>query len=179
MLSKPYRLTARLLGVTAGVAIAVLIMVAARPSASTTSSLPATVSFSVPGSGELAVVPPAPEPFLVARKLRPEVDPVVASFTVSNQTGVTLPLGFDAIAEARGLDGLLRVRLRTGNVTLADTTLQGLRNGTGSVPLRSGAEMTFQLTAWIPPEIAQGYEGQKVDVALEPTIGTGAEAGGI
>jgi hypothetical protein len=177
MLSKPGRIVARLLGVVIALTAAALILTSARPSASTTSSLPASVSVSVALSGELAVVPESPDPFLVSRTLRPEGDPVEESFTVQNQTGKTLGVSFRAAAETRGLDGLLRVRLRAGGALLADTTLQGLRHGTEPLTLGSGAIEAVRMIVWIPPEVTQGYEGQQVEVSLTPELGPAVRGG--
>ena len=114
---------------------------------------------------------PAPSrPFLTARALTPGGPAAAASFTVRNQTGKTLAVAFRAHATARGLDGLLRIRLRAGEATLADTTLQGLRQGSASaLRLRSGAALAVSVSAWIPNGI-NDYEGRDVAVELTPTL---------
>jgi hypothetical protein len=151
----------------AGVALALLI--AARPSASF-ARLPAGASFTIPVSGELAVTPSAGRPFLRARALTPGGAPASARFTVRNQTGSTLEVGFRADAVSHELDGLLRIRLRAGDRTLATTTLQGLRQGSAAtVRLRSGAARSISLETWIP-DATNDYEGRRVDVDLRPTL---------
>ena len=113
---------------------------------------------------------PAPgRPFLLARALTPDGPPASARFTIRNQTGATLAVGFRADAGARELDGLLRIRLRAGDTTLANTTLQGLRNGSATVRLRSGAARSITLDAWIP-DGTNDYEGRHADVELTPTL---------
>ena len=53
--------------------------------------------------------------------------------------------------------------------TLANTTLQGLRNGSATVRLRSGAARSITLDAWIP-DGTNDYEGRHADVELTPTL---------
>jgi hypothetical protein len=155
--------------VGAGVALALLL--ASRPAASF-ARLPASAAFTVAVSGELAVTPAAGRPFLRASALIPGAAPATASFTVRNQTGSTLALGFRAHAGARGLDGLLRIRLRAGDTTLANTTLQGLRHGSAvTVRLRPGGARSIALEAWIPAG-TNDYEGRDVAVELTPTLPT-------
>ena len=125
----------------------------------------------VPATGEIAVTPAPGRPFLAARALTPDGPPASARFEVRNQTGETLAVGFRADAGARQLDGLLRIRLRAGDTTLANTTLQGLRNGSATVRLRSGAARSITLDAWIP-DGTNDYEGRHADVALTPTLRT-------
>ncbi len=163
---------ARVAGVLLGAGVALALLTAARPSANF-ARLPASASFTVPLTGELAVTPAPPRPLLVARALMPGGPPAVASFTVRNQTGKTLAVAFRAHATARDLDGLLRIRLRAGDAMLADTTLQGLRQGSASaVRLRSGAALAVSVQAWIP-DGTNGYEGRDVAVELTPTLRAG------
>lgn len=160
---------ARVAGVLLGVAAAASLLIAARPSADF-SRLPASARFTVSVTGELEVTPAPPRPFLIARALTPGGRRAAASFTVRNQTGVTRGVGFRAHAGARDLDGLLRIRLRAGTTTLADTTLQGLRHGSASsLRLSSGAARRVDVEAWIPDGI-NDYEGRDVVVALTPTL---------
>jgi hypothetical protein len=160
----------RIAGVLLGAGVAVALLLAARPSESF-ARLPASVGFTIPATGELAVTPAPGRPFLLARALTPDGPPASARVTVRNQTGETLAVGFRAEAGARQLDGLLRVRLRAGDRTLANTTLQGLRNGSATVRLPSGAARSITLEAWIP-DGTNDYEGRHADVELTPTLRT-------
>jgi hypothetical protein len=160
---------ARVAGVLLGAGVALLLLIASRPSANF-ARLPASASFTIPLTGELEVTPAAPRPVLKAPALMPGDPPAVASFTVRNQTGTTLAVGFRAHAAARDLDGLLRIRLRAGNRMLADTTLQGLRGGSAStLRLRSGAALAVSVQAWIPDGL-NDYEGRDVAVDLTPAL---------
>ena len=161
---------ARLAGALLGAGVALALLLSARPSASF-ARLPASVGFTVPATGELAVTPAPGRPLLLARALTPDGPPASARFAVRNQTGETLAVGFRAAAGARQLDGLLRIRLRAGDRTLANTTLQGLRNGSATVRLRSGAARSITLDAWIP-DGTNDYEGRHADVELTPTLRT-------
>jgi hypothetical protein len=164
---------ARVAGVLLGAGVALMMLFAARPSANF-ARLPASASFAVAVTGELAVTPAPPKPFLVARALTAGGPPAASSFTVRNQTGTTLAVGFRAQALARDLDGLLRIRLRAGDTALADTTLQGLRQGSASrLRLPSGAALGVSVQAWIPDGI-NDYEGRDVAVELTPTLQAGA-----
>jgi hypothetical protein len=161
----------RVAGVLLGAGVALALLIAARPSASF-ARLPASASFTIPVSGELAVTPSPGRPFLHARVLTPGGAPATARFTLRNQTGGTLTLGLRAHAGARDLDGLLRIRLRAGHRTLANTTLQGLRHGSAAtLRLRSGAARSIALEAWIP-DGTNDYEGRDVAVELTPTLST-------
>lgn len=160
-------------GALLGAGAALVLLVGARPSSSFT-TLPASVRVSVPLTGELEVQPAAPRPVLAVPALLPGARPATATVTLRNQTGRTLAVDLRARAAARDLDGLLRVRLRTGGRTLADTTLQGLRHGTGFVlRLPSGARRTVRLQAWIPAAITDGFQGRSVAVTLVPAVRVG------
>lgn len=158
----------RLAGALLGAGVALALLLAARPSASF-ARLPASAAFTIPATGELAVTPAPGRPFLLARALTPDGPPARARFEIRNQTGETLVVGFRAMAGARELDGLLRIRLRAGDTTLANTTLQGLRNGSATMRLRSGAARSITLDAWIP-DATNDYEGRHADIELTPTL---------
>ncbi|MEA2191987.1 MAG: hypothetical protein QOI73_2108 [Solirubrobacteraceae bacterium] len=160
---------ARVAGALLGAGVALALLLASRPAASF-ARLPASAAFTVAVSGEFAVTPAAGRPFLRARALTPGATPATASFTVRNQTGSTLALGFRARAGAHQLDGLLHIRLRSGDTTLANTTLQGLRHGSASgLRLRPGGARSIALDAWIPDGTID-YEGRDVAVELMPTL---------
>jgi len=159
---------ARLAGVLLGAGVAFALLIAARPSVNF-ARLPASASFTIPLSGELEVTPAPGRPFLAARSLRPGGPAAAGKVTVRNQTGTTLAVGFRAHAAARDLDGLLRIRVLAGDRTLADATLQGLRDGTASIAMRPGASLAVSVQAWIPDGTTD-YEGRDVAVELTPTL---------
>jgi hypothetical protein len=118
----------------------------------------------------LEVTPPPARPFLIARALTAGGAPASASFTVRNQTARTLAVGFRAHAAARELDGLLRIKLRAADKTLANSTLQGLRHGSAStLRLRARATRRVAVKAWITDGTSD-YEGRDVAVELTPTL---------
>jgi hypothetical protein len=159
---------ARAAGAILGIALAAALLVTSRPAAMP-ASLPANAEFTVGMTGELEVTPAATEPVLTAR-LQP-ADRVTESFEVRNQTGETLDVGFAARAASHELDGLLNVRLVADSRTMADTTLQGLRQGTTTpIVLASGEAATLRLTASIPDDVVDGYEGRIADITLQPVI---------
>jgi hypothetical protein len=167
MVSSTPKRIARAAGLAVGVGAATAVLVAASPS-SDFSRLPATVRVSVAPSGELEAVPSAPRKVLATRSLSPEGGTVAGAFSLRNQSGAGLAVRLRARAASRELDGLLRVRVRSGRKTLASTTLQGLRAGT-TTPLHiaPGAERPIRVEAWIPPG-TEGYEGRQVSVSLAP-----------
>jgi hypothetical protein len=161
----------RVAGVLLGAGVALALLIAARPSASF-ARLPASAGFTIAVSGELAVTPAPGRPFLRATALTPGGAPATASFSVRNQTGSTLEIGLRARAPTHELDGLLRIRLRVGDRTLADTTLQGLRHGSAAtIRLRSGDARSIALEAWIP-DGTNDTEGRDVAIELKPTLRT-------
>ena len=164
-----HKLIPRALGALAGAALAIGVVATARPS-DEVPSLPASVNFTVPLTGELEVEPAFPRPVLKA-DMRPGERHATATFGVRNQTGETLSVGFRAKAGASHLDGLLRVRLRSSETTIADTTLQGLRDGSDvPVALLSGAKAKIRIEAWIPTSVDSGYESRSAKVSLIPVL---------
>lgn len=160
----------RALGALAGIALAGAFVATARPSGDVP-SLPASASFTVPLSGELAVSPAFPRPVLSADELRPGSPRSSATFSLGNQTSATLGIDFRAAAVATGLDGLLRVRLSSGDTVLADTTLQGLRSGS-AIPLEvdAGSVAEVRVETWIPASIDSGFESRVAEVSLVPVF---------
>lgn len=159
---------ARGVGVLLGVGVAASLLIASRPSANV-ARLPAIVSFTIAGSGELEVTPRPARPLMIARSLTAGGAPASATFTVRNQTARTLTVAFGARGGGRELDGLLRIRMDAGHRTLADSTLQGLRHASArTLRLRSGATRAITLTAWIPAQ-TNDYEGRNVAIRLTAT----------
>jgi hypothetical protein len=173
MRSKRCQLVARTMGSALGLGLAAAIVLASWPAANA-NGLTATVRFSVPPSGELAVTPTSPRPVLVAAGLRPGSTPAVSSFEVQNQTASPMALRFRAQPNSTALDGLLQVRLSSGRLTLSRTSLQGLLQGSATpLQLPAGASQRVLLEAWMPSTVGDGYEGRLIDVSLDPLSGGG------
>jgi hypothetical protein len=163
---------ARAVGGALGLALAVVIVLAAWPSASA-DGLTATVRFSVLPSAELAVMPPSPQPVLVAKSMRPGGNRAVGGFDVHNQTDGPITLAFRARRSSTALDGLVQVRLSAEGQTVARTSLQGMRHGIETpLQLASGATRRIRLEAWMPATVGDGYEGQQIHVSLIPSSAT-------
>jgi hypothetical protein len=175
MNSKSQRNVARVAGAVLGVGLALALLLGSRPGAAG-SPLPASVRVSVTPSGALEIAPSPPRPVLVADSLRPGGRPRVGSFRMRNQTGSDLAIALDARADSTALNGLLRVRVRIGDRTVADTTLEGIRRRPVRLWLGSGQRARLRLEAWLPEGILGGYEGRLVQVRLVPaarTLGAG------
>jgi hypothetical protein len=129
--------------------------------------VPATARFILAPGGELEQVAPAAGPLLDAT-LRPGGARTSGTFAIRNQTGTTLGVSLRARPDSTALDGLLRVRLAFEGRTLASTTLQGLRAGSDTVRIPSGATRMLRLEAWLPRDPAGDSAGVPVDVSLVP-----------
>ena len=170
MLSTAGNRMARTLGAAAGVAAAVALLVAARPSA-TVPGLPASARLTLSPPGTLAVSP-SPASVLWAPRLEPGANRVASSFRLRNQSGMALRVGFRARPDTHALDGIVRVRIDGPGGALANTTLQGLRRpSAGTVRIRSGQTRRLDLAVWIPGSVTGDYQGRLVRVALIPTTG--------
>jgi hypothetical protein len=163
-------------GAIIGLAAALALVAAARPSSSMP-GLPASIRFTVAPPGTLAVTPAPPAPVLDAKHLVPGGRRLTADLGVQNQSGITLQVGIHATAAVHNLDGLLRIRIASGGRVLADTTLQALRRGIALGKLTSGAMRQIHIAAWIPGAITDGYQGIVVEGSFGFTarpIGAGA-----
>lgn len=160
---------ARTAGALLGAGLALFLLLAARPDAAG-SPLPATLRVSMAPVGELEVTPSSPRPVLVADSLLPGDGPAGATFEIRNQTGRTLAIALRTTADSTALNGLVRMRLSVEGKSLADTTLQGLRQRSVGLVLASGAQSQLRLSAWIPNDVLSGYEGRYVGVSMVPTV---------
>jgi hypothetical protein len=89
--------------------------------------------------------------------------------TLRNETGERLAIGLAAQPSSSALDGIARVRIIAAGRTIADSTLQALRDGTeGRVSLAPGAGARVRVIAVIPAGVETGYEGRRVSVRLVP-----------
>jgi len=158
----------RAIGAAIGLALVAALIVAARPAGGHGGVLPASLRFTATLDGAVAAEPAAPKPLLASGPMRPGSH-AQGSFTLSNQTGEALAVRLRAKPSSTELDGTAQVRLQSGGVVVFEGTLQALRQGTVEVvKLRPGGAVRVHVTAWIPAEVATGYEGRNVSVALEP-----------
>jgi hypothetical protein len=160
---------ARTAGALLGLGLALAFLVTARPGANA-SPLPAAIRVAMAPTGELAVTPAFPRPVLSADALLPGRRPAHSSFLLRNQTSSPLAIGLRATASSTALDGSLRLKLTAGGKPLADTTLQGMKQGIPGLDLSSGEQSRLRLTAWIPSDVLSGYEGRRVNVSLVPAV---------
>jgi hypothetical protein len=162
----------RAIGAAIGLGLVAALIVMARPAGGHGGVLPASLRFTAALDGAVLMEPAAPEPLLASGPMRPGSH-ASGSMTIRNQTGETLAVGLRASPDSTALDGTAQVRLVSRGATLADGTLQALRQGTAdAVRLQPGGGARVRLTAWIPAEVETGYEGRNVAVALEPVEAT-------
>jgi hypothetical protein len=160
---------ARTAGAALGMGLALALVLVSLPAASS-SPLPATVRVTLAPVGELEVTPPPPRPVLLASALRPGTGAASADFQVRNQTGSDLKVVLRTGADSTALDGLLRIRFSQGARTLADTTLQGMRQRPLGLRLRSGERARLRIQVWIPSDVPAGFEGRLVHVSMVPAV---------
>jgi hypothetical protein len=157
----------RVLGAAIGLCLVAALIVASRPASGHGGVLPARLTFTAGLDGAVAIAPMAPKPLLETGPMRPGSH-AGATMNVRNQTGESLAVRLRAKPSSTELDGTAHVRLTSRGKTLADGTLQELRQGTEPLRLAPGAAARVQVIAWIPAETETGYEGRNVAVALEP-----------
>ncbi|HEV2856979.1 MAG TPA: hypothetical protein VGW80_01095 [Solirubrobacterales bacterium] len=158
----------RAIGAAIGLVLVAALIVAARPAGGHGGVLPASLRFTATLDGAVAVEPAAPKPLLASGPMRPGSH-ARGELTLRNQTGETLAVRLRAKASSTALDGTARVRIVSQGATLADGTLQALRQGTAeAVRLQPGGAARVRVIVWIPAEVETGYEGRNVAVALEP-----------
>jgi hypothetical protein len=158
----------RAIGAAIGLGLVAALIVAARPAGGHGGVLPAELRFTAGLDGAVAIEPAAPRPLLASGPMRPGSH-ASGTMTVSNQTGATLAVRLRATPSSTALDGTAMVRLASAGRTLAEGTLQALRQGTAeALRLQPGAAARVKVIAWIPAEVETGYEGRHVAVALEP-----------
>ena len=158
---------ARAAGAAHGICLAIALIAIARPASGHGGVLPATLSVAAHQDGAIAISPASPRPLIPSTRMRPG-GRARGSLLMTNQTGSRLAVRLRATPSSTGLDGIVRVRVRAGGDALADTTIQGLRQGSSALTLAAGEARRVRLLAWIPNEIETGYEGRVVSVGLVP-----------
>ncbi len=158
----------RAIGAAIGLGLVAALIVAARPAGGHGGVLPAELRFTAGLDGAVTVEPAAPRPLLESGPMRPGSH-AGGAMTVTNQTGEALAVRLRAKPSSTALDGTAQVRVTSGGRTLADGTLQALRQGTvEAIRLQPGGSARVRVIAWIPAEAETGYEGRRVAVELEP-----------
>jgi hypothetical protein len=166
---------ARAAGALLGLTLAVTLLLVSRPGA-VGAGAPAAVSVAIAPVGELEITPASPQRVLEAR-LRPGGPRAGGVFTVRNQTGESLAVALRANASSTALNGLLEVRVRSGERLLAESSLESLRVRPPRLWLASGQRAELSFEAWLPAQVLEGYEGAIVDITLTPQSRTLGGAG--
>ncbi len=165
---------ARVLAAAIGAALVIALIAASQPAGGHGGVLPASLRFLAAQDPVVEVEPAAPRTVLESSSLRPG-GRAAGTLRLRNQTGSALAVGLRAEPSSTALDGLVEVRVRAVGETLADTTLQALRQGTpGRVRLAPGAATVLHVVAILPAEVSTGYEGRTVSVGLVPEYGSGS-----
>jgi hypothetical protein len=167
---------ARAAGALLGLTLAVTLLLVSRPGA-VGAGAPAAVSVAIAPVGELEVTPPPPSPVLKTRSLRPGGPVAGGAFAVRNQTGENLVVALRADVDSTALNGLLEVRVRSGDRVLSESSLESLRVRPPRLRLASGERADLSIEAWLPTQVLEGYEGAIVDVTLTPRLRTPAGGG--
>jgi hypothetical protein len=162
----------RVVATAIGLVFVAALIAIARPAGGHGGVLPGSLRFSAGQDGAVAVLPAAPTPFIESGPMRPGSH-ASGTLTLRNETGKRLAVGLAAQTSSRALDGIARVRIIAAGRTIADSTLQALRDGTeGRVSLDPGAGATVRVIAVIPADVETGYEGRRVSVRLLPVEGS-------
>jgi hypothetical protein len=166
----------RFAGALLGACIAVAAIVMALPAGGQGGVLPGTLDLSVRTDSTLAATPAAPNLLLHAGNLRAAGPVAAASFELANQAGRELTVGLRAEPSSAELDEMVRVEVEANGITLADSTLAALREGsTGALVLGPGERRRLHVAVSIPSQTAGGYEGRRVAVTIVPVVrGRGA-----
>jgi hypothetical protein len=158
----------RLVATAIGLVLVVVLVAIVRPAGGHGGVLPGSLRFTAEQDGAVGVLPAAPKPFIESGPMRPGSH-ASGVLTLRNETGKRLAVGLAAQPSSTALDGIVRVRIVAAGRTIADTTLQALRDGTeGKVSLAAGAGAAVRVIAVIPADVETGYEGRRVSVRLVP-----------
>ncbi len=159
-----YERTMRAAGFVLGLGVVTLALLAWRLP-TVRPDLGAEAAFSVTPTGELEVRPAGV--FLDAKGLQPGSSAQTGAIAIRNQTGKTLAVSLRALPAARDLDGLVSVRLTSGDTTIFSGTLGGLRDWTEPLRLRSGERAPLRLRVTMPSTVRSGYAARIESVPLE------------
>ncbi len=162
----------RIVAAAIGACLVVALIAVSLPEGGQGGVIAASLRVTAAQDGALALTPAAPKALLDA-SLRPGSG-ADGHLVLRNQTGERLRVGLRAEPSSTALDGIVMVRIRAGEKLLAETTLQGLRQGSeGRVRLEPGAAARIDVSASIAAETESGYEASDVAVELVPDYGKG------
>jgi hypothetical protein len=162
----------RIVAAAIGACLVVALIAVSLPEGGEGGVMPASLRVTATQDGALAVTPAAPMALLNA-SLRPGGN-ADGHLVLRNQTGERLAVGLRAEPSSTALDGIVAVRILAGEKLLAETTLQGLRQGSeGTVRIRPGGAARIDVTASIAADVETGYEARNVAVELVPVYAGG------
>jgi|SRR5215207_9199932 len=159
------RRVAGICGFVAGVTLACAALVSVgTPAGASDSGLALAVRASQ--TGELAVSR-AERPLAMRRDLRAGAGSATGATTVRNQTPKPLFVSVSARSETPDLDEAIAIAVRAGGRTVYRGSVRGLRRGSASWAMVSGASTRLRVRAWIPSGARSGWQGRQVDLGLE------------
>jgi hypothetical protein len=119
-------------------------------------------------SGELAVSPNGRIINATALKPGPPSAAEGSHVKLHNQTDTTLDVRLRGVPSESDLDDALMVDVTSGGESLFRGSLGDFRSWTPEgISIDSGAQAGFQISTWLPPTLAAGYQGRSTTVDLE------------
>jgi hypothetical protein len=154
----------RLLGLTLGIGLAVLLMISWRiPGGS--GHLGADVSLVAIPPGELVVS--SDNRFAAARDLEPGRGEARGTLGVRNIAGRAQTVRVRALPSTRDLDRLLQLELRAGGRVIARGPVGDLRRFGRAFTIPSDRSTRLEARAWLPGSAGGGWRGRIADVTLD------------
>ena len=156
---------ARVAGLLIGASAALVLVLVNRPAANS-ADVGAKVSAHVNPTGELAVRPAHPKPFLDEPELKPGQS-ASGTFQLRNQTGEALDVHLSALSSHPALDGVLEVELRSGGRVIATGSLGSLqKSSVTALPIGPSAAAEVTLTATLAPGSGGVAAAALVDIGV-------------
>jgi hypothetical protein len=157
----------RAIGLLLGAALAVGALLSWRiPPGHTT--LGAAVTVLTQPNGELSVSPGGTVINATSMKPGSEASAQSAELRVRNETGTTLAVHLRGIASQPDLNQALMVDVSSGGRAIYSGALGAFRSWShSSVSLGSGDRAAFEVRAWLPSTVTEGYQGRETSVELQ------------
>jgi len=156
---------ARWVGVSVGLAVAIVALHTWRIPSGPGPLLGADVVFTAGPTGELGVSPAGR--FVAGTDLRPSGRTLTGTLEIRNQTGKKLAVQLRAVPNLDDLDRILEVKISGRQGPLFQGDLEGLRRWTSPVFIRPGRGQSLSFRAWMLPRAPGGYEGDDTSVTVE------------
>lgn len=158
----------RVAGALAGATLALAASAVSRPTEGGFAA-GADVALKAPLSGELAVAPAAPEPFLRTRSLQPSQGWVTGTFTVRNQTAEPQSPAIRLVPSSPELNRALRVRVRDRRGVAASGLLGRLGHPQRDrgVRIASGETRRIEVGVRLAGADPAAWRGARVEVSVE------------